>query len=73
MAPRSKLLIVERLISPDNRRHEAKTIDLLMMTLLGGRERSVAEWEGLLRKAGLELLRQIPTDSEFTICEAAPV
>jgi hypothetical protein len=71
MAPRSKLLIVERLISPDNRRHEAKTIDLLMMTLLGGRERAVAEWEGLLRKADLELLRQIPTDSEFTICEAA--
>lgn len=71
MAPGSKLLIVERLISPDNQRHEAKTIDILMMALLGGRERSIADWQGLLRAAGLQLLRQIPTDSEFTICEAA--
>jgi cyclopropane fatty-acyl-phospholipid synthase-like methyltransferase len=73
MSPQSRLLIVERLISPDNAPHQAKTIDLLMMALLGGRERSIPEWEGLLRAANLALVQQHPTASEFTISECAPV
>jgi hypothetical protein len=70
MPPGSKLLVVERTIAPDDRPHQAKTIDLMMMALLGGRERSAREWAGLLRGAGLELSRQMPTSSEFTISEA---
>ncbi len=73
MSPRSGLLIVERLISPDNQAHQAKTIDLLMMALLGGRERSLPEWERLLGAADLALVQQHPTASEFTISECAPV
>ena len=70
MSKDSRILIVERFIAPDNRPHEAKTIDLLMMALLGGRERTNVEWEQLLRSADLRLLRRIPTESEFTIAEA---
>jgi C-methyltransferase len=70
MQPRARLLIVERTISADDRPHQAKTIDLMMIALLGGRERAAGEWSGLLRGAGLELIRQIPTASEFTISEA---
>jgi hypothetical protein len=73
MRPQSKLLIIERLISPDNRAHQAKTIDLLMMVLLGGRERAASEWTELLRAADLQLCQQLTTDSEFTISEAAPI
>jgi C-methyltransferase len=73
MAPSGRILIVERFSAPDNRAHEAKTIDLLMMALLGGRERTIAEWEQLLRSAELRLVRHIPTASEFTIAEAGPV
>jgi len=73
MSPSGRILIVERLIAPDNRAHEAKTIDLLMMALLGGRERTIAEWEQLIRSAELRLVRQITTESEFTIAEACPV
>jgi hypothetical protein len=71
MSPQSKLLIVERSISPDNQPHQAKTIDVLMMALLGGKERSTTDWVGLLRAADLELVRQISTASEFTISEVA--
>jgi C-methyltransferase len=73
MAPRGRILIVERFIAPDNRAHEAKTIDLLMMALLGGRERTIVEWEQLLRSADLQLERHISTESEFTIAEACGV
>jgi cyclopropane fatty-acyl-phospholipid synthase-like methyltransferase len=71
MSPGGKILIVERFIAADNRPHEAKTIDLLMMALLGGRERTNAEWEQLLRSADLRLVQRIRTESEFTIAEAA--
>jgi hypothetical protein len=73
MSSSSRLLIVERVVAPDDRAHEAKTIDVLMMVLLGGRERTGSEWEGLVRAAGLELARHVPTESEFTIAEAHPV
>jgi hypothetical protein len=73
MQPQSKLLIIERLISPDNLAHQAKTIDLLMMVLLGGRERPASDWAELLRAADLQLCQQLATDSEFTISEATPI
>jgi hypothetical protein len=73
MQPHSKLLIIERLISPDNLAHQAKTIDVLMMVLLGGRERPASDWAELLRAADLQLCQQLTTDSEFTISEATPI
>jgi len=73
MHPQSKLLVIERLVSPDNLAHQAKTIDVLMMVLLGGRERPASDWAELLRVADLQLRRQLKTDSEFTISEATPI
>jgi hypothetical protein len=73
MSAGSRLLVMERLTAPDNEPHEAKTIDLIMMSLLGGRERTMRELEGLLARAGLSLAREIPTASEFTIAEATPI
>jgi len=69
MTPQSKLLVVERTVLPDNRPHQAKTIDVLMMALLGGKERHVGEWKTLLEKTGLALARELSTESEFTIFE----
>jgi len=40
------------------------------MVLLGGRERSEAEYAALLRKAGFRPPKFIPTDSPFVIIEA---
>jgi len=71
MPPDAKLLVIERTITADDRPHPAKTIDLMMMALLGGRERSEAEWLRLLRAADFERSRQIDTGSELTITEAS--
>ncbi len=68
MQPKSRLLIVEQLTSPD-----AVFVDLHMMVLFGeARQRTEDEFRGLLEQAGLELLRVIPTESEASVVEAAP-
>ncbi|HVE82495.1 MAG TPA: methyltransferase [Myxococcales bacterium] len=72
MGRASRLLLIERVPLPDNRPHPAKHLDVLMMILLAGQERSPEQWGALLASAGLKLVRQIPTRSELTILEAAP-
>jgi C-methyltransferase len=72
MSRHSRLLIAERQLAPDDQPHEAKIIDILMMALLGGRERSLDELKTLLAACDLKLMRQFPTSSEFTISECAP-
>jgi SAM-dependent methyltransferase len=68
MKPSSRLLIVEMLMSP-----EAVYFDLQMLVLFGeARQRSEEEFRSLLKRAGLDLLRVIPTDSEASVVEAAP-
>lgn len=69
MTPTSRLLIVEMLMSP-----EAVYFDLHMMVLFGeARQRTEDEFRSLLQRADLELVRVIPTASEASVVEAAPV
>jgi len=44
-------------VPPGNEPHGAKWLDLLMLTLAGGRERTEGEWQTLLEVAGLEPVR----------------
>ncbi len=68
MKPKSRLLIVEQLMSPD-----AVFFDLHMMVLFGeARQRTEDEFRRILKQAGLDLLRVIPTESEASVVEAAP-
>ena len=53
--------------------HPNLTMDLHMMTLLGGRERSAAGWSSLFRRAGLAARDGVETDVGFTLIEATPV
>jgi hypothetical protein len=48
-------------------------LDLHMMTITGGRVRSLAEFEELLSQAGLKLSKVTPTRAGLTIIEAAPI
>jgi hypothetical protein len=52
--------------------HPNLTMDIQMMTLLGGRERSVAEWSGLFRSCGLKLGDTIDTGVGFALIEGMP-
>lgn len=50
----ARVLIVESVIPPGNEPNGAKWLDLLMLVLAGGRERTEREWRALLEGAGLE-------------------
>jgi SAM-dependent methyltransferase len=65
-----KVLLVEMVVPAPNQPHPAKELDLVMLTVPGGRERSEAEYGQLLEKAGLKLSRVIPTKSPVSIIEA---
>ena len=49
-----RLLVIDAVIQPGNEAHGAKWLDLLMLALLGGRERDEAQWRALLGGAGFE-------------------
>jgi hypothetical protein len=54
--PEARLLVLESVITPGNDPQGAKWLDLLML-VIGGRERTEAEWRALLEGAGFEIER----------------
>ena len=72
MSPSSRLLIVESVLSEGNTFHPAKILDITMLTLTPGQERTESEYRDLLQKAGFQLTRVIPTNSPVSIVEAIP-
>jgi len=57
----ARVLVLDSVVPPGNEAHGAKWLDVLMLTLLGGRERDEEQWRELLGDAGLEPVR-IGTD-----------
>ena len=55
--PQARVLITETVLQPGNEPEGAKWLDLLMLVLAGGRERTEPEWRALLESAGLEPVR----------------
>jgi hypothetical protein len=53
--PGARLLITETVLPPGNEPEGAKWLDLLMLVLAGGRERTEREWRALLEGAGLRV------------------
>ena len=70
MKPESKLLIVEFVLPSDNSPHPGKFLDMVMLTVAGGEERTAEEYSALLAKVGLRMTRVIPTASAASIVEA---
>jgi hypothetical protein len=73
MSPASRLLILEMILPEGNAFHPGKMLDMTMLGLTMGQERSEAEYAELLEKAGFKLTRVIPTSSPVSIVEAVPV
>jgi hypothetical protein len=72
MHPASRLLVVEHVIGPPNTSREGKFMDLSMMVLTGGRERTRDEFSALFAEAGFRLLSVTPTATPLSIIEGAP-
>jgi hypothetical protein len=72
MKPSSRLLVVEHVIGAPNVSPSGKFMDLTMMVVTGGRERTCDEFAALFAEAGFRLLSIIPTATELSILEGAP-
>lgn len=72
MNPGGRLLLVEMVLPAGDIPHPGKMLDMTMLTIPGGEERTEAEYRTLLDKAGFELMRVIPTASLTGIVEAMP-
>jgi hypothetical protein len=73
MADSGRLLLVERGIRPANEPDPAKFIDLMILVMLGGRERTAEEYERLYIEAGFKLTNTIHAGSLLDIIEGVPV
>jgi len=69
-APGATLLVIESIVPETPGPDPAKTIDVHMMALFGGRQRTRAEYERLLGAAGFAVKGQIDTDRGISIVES---
>jgi hypothetical protein len=69
MAARGKLLVIEAVIPPGNTPFLHKWMDLTMLVIVGGHERTEADYRALFEAAGFKLTQIIPTSSEMSIIE----
>ncbi|KOG51297.1 SAM-dependent methyltransferase [Streptomyces griseoflavus] len=73
MAPGTRLLVIDALLPDDGAPHPAIALDIVMLMTLKGRERTAAEFEDLLGRAGFRLTRLVPTPALTSILEAEAV
>jgi hypothetical protein len=68
-----KLLVVELVLPPGEEPFFGKWLDLHMLVMAGGRERTAAEYSALFQAAGFALKRVVPTLPGPSVVEALPV
>jgi SAM-dependent methyltransferase len=73
MAEGSVLLLVDGVLPEGLAAPSRLWIDLVMMVLTGGHERTESEWRALLRGAGFSLSQIRPTPTNQDLIEARPV
>jgi len=71
--PGGRLVIVEIVLPKASEPHVGPLIDLNMMVMTGGIERTEMEYRQLLASSGFRLERVVATKSPFSIIEAAPI
>jgi O-methyltransferase domain/Dimerisation domain len=69
----SRLLIVEMVLPIGDAPHLGKILDVIMLAVPGGQERTEAEYRALLDKGGFRLKRVVPTESAVSVVEAVPI
>lgn len=65
MPKKSTLFIAEQVLPDDNDPHPNKTMDILMMVLLGGRQRTLSEWQQHIEPLGFHFEESYNTTSLF--------
>lgn len=65
-----RMIVIENIVPEGNTTSFAKFIDINMLVMTGGRERTEQEFADLFAAAGFRLTRVVPTESPFCIIEA---
>ena len=66
----AKLLIIETVVSDAPGPQFGKTLDVIMLAITGGRERTASEYQALIDAAGFRFSRVIQTRSQHSVIEA---
>jgi hypothetical protein len=72
-SPGTPVLLIEGVIEESETDPRVQTLDIVMLCMTGGRERTVAEYSELLDRAGFRLSEVVETPSPMRIVEAAAV
>jgi len=67
----ARLLIVESLVGEEPGPHPGKMLDIVMLAVTGGKERSPSEFKLLLESAGFRIDRVVATTSSYSVLEAS--
>ncbi|GGP66623.1 methyltransferase [Saccharothrix coeruleofusca] len=70
LRPGGRVLAVEAVIPPGNDPHFGKLLDMSMLVLLTGHERTEPEFRELFDRAGLRVTRVVPTAGALSLVEA---
>jgi len=70
MAPGGKVLVAETIVPTGNDPHPIKVMDLNMLVVTGGLERTQEQYDRLFFRAGLRFARVVTTKSPLSILEA---
>jgi len=70
MPAQARLLLIEMVLPHGDEPHFGKILDMVMLALPGGEERTAEEYEALLAKAGFRLTKVVPTESTVSVIEA---
>jgi hypothetical protein len=73
IAQDGKLLVIEMTIPDDNHPSPGQLLDLNILVMTGGQERTQSEYGALLAHAGFRFTRIIPTSSPFHVLETVVV
>ncbi len=71
--PNARLMVVESVIPESPEFDMGKWMDLNMMVMATGRERTAAEFRGLFERAGFALEQIVPTPSPLSIVVGKPI
>jgi hypothetical protein len=70
MGASGRLIVIERITEPNHR--QDNFVDMTMLVITGGRERTLPEFMTLFAHAGFELEQSVITRSPFTMLVGAP-
>ncbi|MGI5473221.1 methyltransferase [Streptomyces sp. CA-132043] len=73
VAPGIRLLVIDAVLPGNGAPHPALALDMVMLMMLKGRERTAADFEDLLASSGFRLNRIVPTQALSSVIEAEAV